>query len=70
MVLVRLCILDLTQRLPDLVKSISCHWPLPPEDPWLCHHYTHTLCELDTAKSPGKHGTGEAVHSGPHPEVA
>eukprot|EP00731_Ephydatia_muelleri_P012177 Em0006g1071a len=32
MVLVRLCILDLTQRLPDLVISSSFHWPLPPED--------------------------------------
>ena len=32
MVLLRLCILDLTQRLPDLVISSSCHWPLPPED--------------------------------------
>ena len=32
---------DLTQRLPDMGRSNSCHWPLPPEDPWLCHHYTH-----------------------------
>ena len=32
MVLVKLCILDLTQRLPDFVISSSCHWPLPPED--------------------------------------
>ena len=71
MALVRLCILDLTQRLPDMVKSTSGHWPLPPEDPLhISSLHTHTLSKLDTAKSPGKHGTGEAMHSGPHPEVA
>ena len=54
MVLVRLCILDITQRLPDLVKSSSWHWPLPPEDRgYVLNAHKH---------SPGKHGTCEAVH--------
>ena len=32
--------------------------------------HRHTLRKLDAAKSPRKHGTSEAVHSGTHPEVA
>ena len=31
--------------------------------------HTHTLSKLDTTLEGGKHGTGEAVHSGPHPEA-
>ena len=69
MVLVRLCILDLSQRLSDWIISSSCHWPLPPEDRGYAVITPHTLSKLGTAKSPGKHGTGEAVHSGPHPEA-
>ena len=58
MVLVRMCILDLTQRLPDLVTSSSCHRPLPPEDRGgggggggggaMTSLHTHTLSKLDT----------------------
>ena len=31
-VMVRLCILDLTQGLSDHVRYSPCQWPLPPED--------------------------------------
>ena len=31
--------------------------------------HTHTSSEI-LPSSPGKHGTGEDVHSGPHPEAA